>query len=121
MRENWDSVAASCTAGEARCSFTCSHFPLWGEITGQEGLSWPQAVPDADRQPPGTEKFQGPLVRIAWLMLKKYILGFRIRCHWGKKEGREKPEVRGPQQLDLSGLWQGCPDTQRTKACPEPV
>lgn len=39
----WTPLTTSGTAGEAGHSLT-SHFPLMGEITGQEGFSWPGAV-----------------------------------------------------------------------------
>lgn len=34
----WASLAVSCTGGEAQCSLTCSHFPLW-EKSWAEGCS----------------------------------------------------------------------------------
>ena len=38
-RKNWDSLAASCTAGEVECSLTCSQFP-YGRNHGLQRSLW---------------------------------------------------------------------------------
>lgn len=40
--EKWASLASSCIAGKPRSSLTHFYFPLLGEITGSEYLSWPR-------------------------------------------------------------------------------